>query len=116
MTIDQFIDEQPQPISALTRRIYDYLRREYPQLEPDLKLGFKAIYFKQDKVICSLNPYRDYVSLHFMRGINLDDPGKVLEGSGKKLRHLKFSSLEAFENLRPKTQGFLNQSLEGVEE
>lgn len=111
MTIEEFITVQPTSVATLTRDIYDFLRREYPQLKPDLKLSFKAIYFKHNKVVCSLNPYREYVSLHYMQGVRLDDPAGILEGSGNKLRHLKFSSSEEFTQLRPQAQEFLDQSL-----
>ena len=36
--------------------------------------------------------YKDHVSLEFSKGAELNDPDKVLEGSGKLRRHLKLKS------------------------
>ncbi len=38
--------------------------------------------------------YADYVSLEFAKGATFDDPGGVLEGSGKSRRHVKLRSVE----------------------
>lgn len=37
---------------------------------------------------------KNHVSLEFTEGATFDDPGQLLEGSGKMRRHLKFYSLE----------------------
>jgi hypothetical protein len=38
--------------------------------------------------------YADYVSLEFTKGAFLDDPNRVLEGSGKMRRHIKLQSVD----------------------
>ena len=40
----------------------------------------------------SIGPQKKYVNLYFMRGIDLPDPGNLLEGSGKNMRHVKIQS------------------------
>ena len=42
-------------------------------------------------------PYKKHVNLGFMYGADLDDPGGLLEGKGKELRHIKIRSLEDIE-------------------
>ena len=37
-------------------------------------------------------PYPDHVNLVFFRGAELDDPDKLLEGTGKGMRHVKIWS------------------------
>jgi hypothetical protein len=39
--------------------------------------------------ICSLIVYRQHVNLMFTRGVDMDDPCGLLEGSGKAIRHVK---------------------------
>jgi hypothetical protein len=39
--------------------------------------------------ICSLIVYRQHVNLMFTRGVDMDDPRRLLEGSGKAIRHVK---------------------------
>ena len=43
--------------------------------------------------LCFYMAAKDHVLLGFMRGAILSDPGKLLEGTGKFLRHVKLRSL-----------------------
>lgn len=43
-------------------------------------------------------PHNSWVNLGFFRGVDLLDPDGLLEGTGKKLRHIKIRSLEDAEN------------------
>ncbi len=38
--------------------------------------------------VFSISPMKIYVQLFFLRGTELSDPDKLLEGTGKKLRHV----------------------------
>jgi hypothetical protein len=42
---------------------------------------------------CGVFAYTEHVSVEFGRGCDLDDPHKVLEGTGKLRRHIKLASL-----------------------
>src|SRR5580765_6906629 len=44
--------------------------------------------------ICLLVAYRDHVNLMFPRGVDLNDPKGLLEGSGKAMRHVKLLTPE----------------------
>ena len=46
----------------------------------------------------SIGPQKKYVNLYFMRGIDLPDPGNLLEGSGKNMRHVKIRSSKDLES------------------
>jgi hypothetical protein len=50
--------------------------------------------------VAALAAHTKWVSLMFMRGADLADPEGLLEGSGKKMRHVKLRSAEAFEERR----------------
>lgn len=112
MTIDTFIQELNEPFRSVTQHIYKYLTEYYPDIQLDLKLGFRSIYFKDKKVICGLNPYSNYVSLLFMFGAYLKDSNGTLEGSGAILRHLKFRSIEYFESKKQLAASFIEQSID----
>jgi hypothetical protein len=42
--------------------------------------------------ICLIVVYKDHVNLMFPRGVDLEDPRGLLEGSGKAMRHIKMLS------------------------
>lgn len=44
--------------------------------------------------MAALAPYTNWVSLAFLRGVALDDPDGLLEGTGAAVRHLRLRSTE----------------------
>ncbi len=40
---------------------------------------------------CGIFAYQKHVSLEFTNGAQLDDPGRILVGKGKKRRHIKIT-------------------------
>lgn len=49
---------------------------------------------KMSEHFCYIAPQKDHVNLGFMYGADLSDPERLLQGSGKNLRHIKVRSLE----------------------
>jgi hypothetical protein len=48
--------------------------------------------FESDGPICYFSIGKNHVTFGFHRGTSLPDPGKLLEGTGKSLRHVKLRS------------------------
>lgn len=48
-------------------------------------------------LMCVIILYKDYVNLGFPRGIDLPDPEGLLDGTGKRARHVKITDLEQIE-------------------
>ncbi len=70
---------------------------EYSVDTKDGMIGYGARQYGYDGWgLAALGPYTNWVSLMFMRGTDLDDPDGLLEGTGKRMRHVKLRSLEAF--------------------
>lgn len=49
---------------------------------------------KMSEHFAYIMPHTHYVNLGFMYGADLDDPHGLLEGEGKKLRHIKLKSVD----------------------
>lgn len=86
--------------SKVVKAIAEDLRARIVGLDPDTvevpRKGDKAVAFgigekKMSESYCYLMPQTDYVNLGFWWGAMLDDPNKLLEGKGKKLRHIKIA-------------------------
>jgi hypothetical protein len=58
--------------------------------------------------ICNIGVFRRHVTLTFVEGTDLDDPGQLLRGSGNIMRHLRIMSAE--ELARPELRTFLRQA------
>jgi hypothetical protein len=50
--------------------------------------------------MAALSAHNKWISLVFMRGTDLEDNDRLLEDTGKKVRHVKLRSLEQFEEKR----------------
>ena len=53
---------------------------------------------KMSEHFCYLSVSRDHINVGFMYGAELPDPAKLLDGSGKLLRHVRITSPEGLEN------------------
>jgi hypothetical protein len=49
---------------------------------------------KRTEHFCYVAPYGTHVNLGFNFGVELPDPGHLLEGAGKKFRHVKIQELK----------------------
>lgn len=68
-----------------------------------VRMGDKAITFglgpkKMSEGYVYIMPQLKWVNLGFYKGADLEDPEGLLEGRGKKLRHIKIHSLEAVDS------------------
>ena len=62
-----------------------------PGLAEAIKWGNPV--FERNSKVCYLAATREYVSLGFFNGAALSDPEGILEGTGKKMRHVKVRKL-----------------------
>lgn len=62
--------------------------------------GVADIYPKEPKGrgYLSIGPQKKYVNLYFMNGADLPDPAGLLEGAGKRMRHVKIKTEEDLRN------------------
>ena len=84
--------------SKTVKAIAEDLRALVIGLHPDTvevpRKGDKAVGFgfgekKMSETYCYLMPQTDRVNIGFLWGAALEDPNALLEGKGKKLRHVK---------------------------
>lgn len=93
--------------SSDVRQIADTLHAVILRLHPDVfvvpRTGEKSVSYgfgvkKMSESYCYLMPQKDYVNLGFPHGSELTDPNGLLEGTGKKYRHIKVRSVQQAES------------------
>jgi hypothetical protein len=71
------------------------------------------LYGPTDRVIedciCMINVYKKHVNLRFTQGTELDDSYRALQGTGKRMRHIRVTLLSDLE--RPEIRAYLRQAL-----
>jgi hypothetical protein len=64
-------------------------------LEADSSLGEAIKWgnptYEKNGRVCYLAAYKGYITLGFYNGASLTDPAGIVEGTGKKMRHIKVS-------------------------
>ena len=85
------------------RPILSELRKVIFTIDPDacevVRLGDRAATYgigpqKMKEGYTYILPHKSWVNLGFFQGSTLTDPHGVMEGTGKKMRHIKIHSIE----------------------
>lgn len=65
---------------------------------------------KLSDAFCHIPIYSNHLNLGFNRGTLLSDPDKLLEGTGKLIRHIPIKSISDFDN--KKTKSLIKHAIE----
>ncbi|MCA8912867.1 MAG: DUF1801 domain-containing protein [Planctomycetes bacterium] len=68
------------------------VRKAAPKAEESIKWAQPV--WSQSGPFCYMKAFKKYVNLGFWRGAELDDPKGLLEGTGKKMRHVRVESVK----------------------
>ena len=91
--IDRFLEGYTPEIRDLTHQVRVLIASVTPDADEYLKLGWKVIWYgfgpKMPDQFAVVMPTRNHVGLGFAYGCDLPDPKGKLEGTGKRMRHVK---------------------------
>src|SRR6476646_8638564 len=97
-TFDELLAGVEPNLVAIARRLRAMIRAVDPSTVETVRLGDNAATYgigprKMTDGYAYIMPMRGYVNLGFYQGALLADPARLLEGTGKGLRHVKIRSL-----------------------
>jgi len=114
--LDGFLSKYTPDIASRARKILAKMRARLPgaiELVYDnynaLAIGFGPTERASDAIF-SIAVFPRWVSLFFFQGAKLEDPGKILQGSGKTIRHIVLEGPETLD--RPAVKALMKQALE----
>jgi hypothetical protein len=91
--IDRFLEAYTPDIRDLTQQVRALIASVTPDADEYLKVGWKVIWYgfgpKMPDQFAVVMPTRNHVGLGFAYGTDLPDPKGKLEGTGKRMRHVK---------------------------
>lgn len=88
---ERFFDSLNDNVSPLARELRAIIRNAIPKASESIKWGMPV--YECDKIVCAVRPSDNYVALQFYSsGTTLPDPDGILEGTGKRMRHVKIRS------------------------
>lgn len=99
---DPLLEKLAPEVRALVQQLRVLVKELMPQVSEKVHLGWGVIHYRsggsmRDTVV-ALDPQRSYVNLEFGDGVELPDPAHRLEGTGKRLRHVKIRSGDDVQN------------------
>ncbi len=114
-TFEQVVQPIPPQIAALAYQLRDILSEVYPDVletprpaEQHADYGISSN--QRAEIFGYICPLKDYVRLGFYYGAALPDPNRLLQGQGKRLRHIKIYSPAEAE--RPEVRQLLEAAVQ----
>ncbi|HMB91107.1 MAG TPA: DUF1801 domain-containing protein [Rhodothermales bacterium] len=96
--MQELLDKSNPSVRKLALAARDMVRQVVPEGEERiyprprmLSYGFSA---KMKAQFCAIITHKEHVNVQFARGVDLPDPEHLLEGTGKKVRHVKIRTVE----------------------
>jgi hypothetical protein len=98
--VKEFLSNYPEEIRKMGEELRKMARSAMPGAHEFLY--YDAITYSLDDSpsgrVCYISPLEKYVTLGFLFGTRLDDQHHLLEGSGKRARHVKIRTLQEAKN------------------
>jgi hypothetical protein len=114
-----FLEAYDRPIADLALSLREIILEEVPDASESIYQVYTvAIWFgfsgKMKDMFCYIATNARHINLGFPRGSTLPDPNRALEGGGKAMRHIKFTTQHDLE--RPFVRRYIRASIEQLED
>ena len=97
--VDRLLSEHSPGLQVIERALRATVRREFPDAIEQVDFGNKLIAFGRSMrmrgLLFAIIAHQDWVNLQLADGADLADPDGLVEGTGKRIRHVKIRSVEA---------------------
>ena len=98
-TWDENLANHTPDVQAAARVLEDVIRTELPDVvvryDPSNGLLAFGRSMRMRDLLFALIPHAGWVNLQLADGVDLPNPEGIIEGSGKRIRHIKIRSVEA---------------------
>ena len=113
-TFDELLKAAVPEMRPVARRLREIVLDVDPNAVEVVRLGDRAATFglgpkKMSEGYTYIMPHKNWVNLGFYQGADLADPAGIMEGTGKKLRHVKVRSVE--DAARPEIRALVEAEL-----
>jgi hypothetical protein len=87
-TVDAWLEERTPELGAIARTWFQRMRECGRDVREVMHDGCPTACV-EDAAFAYVGVFRAHVNVGFFRGADLRDPGRLLEGTGKRMRHVK---------------------------
>lgn len=97
--VDRLLAGHSPELQAIERALRVTIRREFPDAAEQVDFGNKLIAFgrsmKMRGLLFAIIAHQSWVNLQLADGVDMPDPAGIIEGTGKRIRHIKVRSVAA---------------------
>src|SRR3954451_6403265 len=117
--LDIFIDKFTPEVGALTRALFVKMKARVPGATIMVYDNYNALAIgfgpndKAGQAVLSLAVMPRWVTMCFLRGVDLPDPNGSLKGAGSRVRHVRLHTSEAFDD--PRNQALIQAAFDRCE-
>jgi hypothetical protein len=86
--VDAWMDSRAPQLGYMARIWFDQMRKCGPDVRELMQDGC-PVACVQDAAFAYVNVFTSHVNVGFFHGADLDDPLELLEGTGRRMRHVK---------------------------
>jgi len=86
--VDSWLKGSPVQLRGIAKQWFEYMRLCGDDVVELMHDGCPTVCV-EDAGFAYVNSFKDHVNVGFFRGNSLDDPSGLLEGTGKRMRHVK---------------------------
>jgi len=87
-SIDSWLSEQPEELRGFAQTWFERIRQCGKDVRELMHDGFATACI-EDAPFAYVGVFKDHVNVGFFHGAELEDPAGLLEGTGKRMRHVK---------------------------
>lgn len=91
-TVEEILDGRPPLVREYVEALRQIVRSAAPRAKEVAYRGWRVVAYVGDSTFCYIAPLRNGANIGFHQGVSLSDPDRLLEGTGKNLRHVKIRS------------------------
>ncbi|UCD98125.1 MAG: DUF1801 domain-containing protein [Chloroflexota bacterium] len=90
-TVDEYISQLNQPQAQIVAEVRKIIVDAVPEAEEAMKWAQPV--YSLNGPFAYIKAFKNTVNFGFWRGVDIDDPDGLLQGSGEKMRHVKLVDL-----------------------
>ena len=106
--VDKLLAEIDPPQRTVARALRELILETGPGLQEKVMYGVP--WYRGKSYVCAIAAHSDHTNLEFYRGTSLRDSARLLEGTGKNLRHVKVHDVD--EARQPRLRALLREAVE----
>ncbi|MDI6723684.1 MAG: DUF1801 domain-containing protein [Methanobacterium sp.] len=88
--IDEYLDKDNPKMNKVALKLRNLILEMFPDMNEVIK--WKNLVYEKEGYVCAILIHKAHINIEFWRGTEFQDPENRLEGTGKKLRHIKIKS------------------------